>query len=244
VAEIEAWTRAVQGTLAATSNATIPCFILGSSFMTAETDNGQTLRMAHFVLEQGTALGVTISVLADLAMGAQGVSSTTTQWANLQSQINRLLRHDRFYRGCLVFVDWMSAVNEQAVYSTTRIAANAMIVAQLERLRRAGCTIVMPQVSSCRLGGVVYGPDARADQVSEWLASHSDTHVLYINTALQADPATNFLDQGTTGQPETFGPHLAEPVGEAITGKRLVARAFAQAAIGLHQNRLAKYVRP
>ncbi len=241
-AEIAAYYRETQGTLTATADYAIRCFILGSSYMTVES--GQTNRMAHYVVEQGTELGVTVTVVADFAYGAQGVSTPSSVNANLQSQINRLLLDERFHRGALVFVDYMAMVNEQVVYGTSRATARTMITAQLDRLRVAGCTLIIPQVSSCVLGGVTYGPDARADQLEDWISVRPDCQILYVNAALQADPAANFYDQGTPGQPETYGPHLAEPVGSALTGKRLVARAAVQAMIGLHQGRLGKYVRP
>src|SRR3990172_2974264 len=242
VEEATAFYRETQATLASTANSSISCFVLGSSFMTLES--GQAHRMSYYLQEQGTALGVTIQILDDFADGAQGVSTPSGNDTNLQAQVNRLLLAHTMHRSAIVFVDWMSMVNEQVLYATNRGNAIGMIVEQLNRLRRAGVTIVMPEVSSCRLGGVIYGPEARSDQLTDWISQHADTCIIWINTALQADPATNFFDQGTPGLPETYGPHLAEPAGAGITGKRLVARAAVEAMIDLHHNRLARYTRP
>lgn len=240
--EVRAFCRETRGTLTATSNSSLSCVVIGSSFVTLE--EGQAHRMAYYLVEQATALGVTLTVLADFAQGAQGVATPSGTDTNLRAQVDRLLLDHQFHRGILVLVDWMSAVNEQALYATSRADAISMVTTELDRLRAAGCTIIMPEVSSCVLGGVIYGPNARADQLSEWIAHRGDTCMLWINAALQADPHSNFWDQGTPGVPESYGPHLAEPVTNEVVGKRLVARSAVQAMIGLHHNRLGKYARP
>ena len=247
--EVQAFNRATRPEYQVTDNSSITVFIVGSSFMT--TESGQSHRMAYYLTEQAALQDVSIATV-DYAVGAQGCLTQSSTNDNLLAQIRRVMMHPEFAYGSIVFVDFMADVNEQLLFETPRATAGTMMQTALNELRNAGATIVMPQVTCAGFGnsGVQWGPNARADQLTYWLNSRQDTVMLWIHNDLASEPARHFFDQGLVGQPETYGPHLAEPSGTESpstatpTGKRAVARVAAEAIIGIHRDRLARYARP
>jgi hypothetical protein len=111
----------------------------------------------------------------------------------------------------------------------------------MDRLRELGFTIILPEATTF-FASQNMGPSLRSDQQTYWYDTRPDTVRVNIAADMMADPAPHYHEQGTPGQPDTYGPHWKEPIGAAITGKRLVAQRVVAAIAGAVRS--GRYVRP